>query len=317
MMKEPVMSIPALDKLLAAVSVELDAFAVCEIARDAQMVIPPLASIEVHFVLSGLLHLSIDGVWTTLPAGSVVIVPPGRSQWLAGSRSATREMPSRAICSVRPDLLNLYDAADGGAGHVRVMCGQMTTGMAGCYGPFDDMPHPLAADLGKTALVTSAFATMLGEIDAPGPYSRTLTGALMKACLVLLVRRHVAEHGTAGLPGLFRKPWLAQVVSSILEEPAADHSVASLAAASGRSRTIFAKDFTDQIGTPPMAFVTQARLTHARNMLVGSDSPIGQIAAKSGFASRSHFSRLFREVHGTDPSSYRRRHAADASTHAD
>jgi AraC-like DNA-binding protein len=308
------MSNPALDKLLAAVAVELDAFAVCEIARDAQMVIPPLVNIEVHFVLSGSLYLWVeDAPPLILGAGSVAIVPPKLGQRLAGSSAPARTLLSRSICSVRQDTLNLYDAADGRTGDVRVICGQITADLAGGFGPFDDMPHPIAGNLGESALVSAAFATMLAEVDQPAAHSSTLTGALMKACLVLLIRRHMAEHGTAGLPGLFRKPWLADVVSAILDSPAAEHSVASLAAACGRSRSIFAKDFTEQIGTPPMAFVTQARLTHARDMLVSTDTAIGQIATQSGFASRSHFSRLFRDVHGTDPSSYRRQYSAAGS----
>jgi len=304
------MSMPALDNLLAAVAVELDAFAVCEIASDVQMLIPPLENIEVHFVLSGTLHLSIeDDPPMTLGPGAVALVPPKRSQRLAASPAPMREVPSRSICSIRTDALNLYDAADGRPGDVRVMCGQIKADIKGCFGPFDGMPHPIAADLGQDVLVRAAFGVMLREVDEAGAYSSALTSALMKACLVLLIRRHVADHGTSGLPAMFRKPWLTGVIARILSEPAADHTVASLAVAAGRSRSIFAKDFAEQIGVPPMAFVTQVRLTHARGMLLSTDDTIGLIAAKSGFASRSHFSRLFRDVHGSDPSSYRRRHA--------
>jgi AraC family transcriptional activator of mtrCDE len=72
------------------------------------------------------------------------------------------------------------------------------------------------------------------------------------------------------------------------------------------SRSKFAKVFQETLGTPPIEFVTRARLTQARDLLVTTSMPISTIANRVGFASRSHFSRAFRNAFGSDPSGMRR-----------
>ena len=73
------------------------------------------------------------------------------------------------------------------------------------------------------------------------------------------------------------------------------------------SRSAFARDFRASLGVTPMEFVTRIRLNLARRMLTSSIRPIEAIAAEVGFSSRSHFSRVFRDQYGNDPSNFRRR----------
>lgn len=303
--------LPALDRLLAAAAIDLEAFAVCEISPDTRLVIPPLDNIEVHYVLSGTLHLAVEGADRIVATpGSVIVVPPHRGQRLGGSAQTGRETSSRSVCSQRGDGLNLYDAADGKAGAVRIMCGQITADILGSFGLFSGMAAPISADLADDPLVRPAFQTMLSETDGPGPCSSALSASLMKACLVLLLRRELERHGAARLPAIFQKQWLADIVTTILAEPLGPYSVESLAALSGRSRSTFAKDFAAHVGATPMEFVTQARLNLGRELLLESDAPVAAIARQSGFPSRSHFSRMFKEIHGTDPTAFRQRHRA-------
>ena len=71
------------------------------------------------------------------------------------------------------------------------------------------------------------------------------------------------------------------------------------------SRTVFSERFRDAFGTSPMAFVRQARLQEAAKLLRSTDLPVKAIAARVGFASRSHFSRAFRQRFKRDPAEYR------------
>ena len=54
------MATSTLDALLGALSVEIEAFAICEIGEDVRLTIPPVDMIEVHHILEGTLHLRID-----------------------------------------------------------------------------------------------------------------------------------------------------------------------------------------------------------------------------------------------------------------
>ena len=130
----------------------------------------------------------------------------------------------------------------------------------------------------------------------------------MKACLVVLLRRHLETSRIAGTaPALFHDARLSRAIAAILNLPAADHSLTSLAKEAGMSRSAFARDFKTAFDLTPMEFVARVRLELARHrLLLSTGMGVEGIAATVGFNSRSHFSHLFREHYGTDPSSFRR-----------
>lgn len=79
------------------------------------------------------------------------------------------------------------------------------------------------------------------------------------------------------------------------------------------SRSAFARDFKAALDMTPMEFVARVRLDLAHRLLETTGLPIEGIAATVGFNSRSHFSHLFREHYGVDPSSFRRGTAKSSS----
>jgi AraC family transcriptional activator of mtrCDE len=54
-----------------------------------------------------------------------------------------------------------------------------------------------------------------------------------------------------------------------------------------------------------MAFVKDVRLRYAAKLLCRTNLPVSVIASKSGYASRTHFSRTFRASYGLDLQSFR------------
>jgi AraC family transcriptional regulator, activator of mtrCDE len=137
---------------------------------------------------------------------------------------------------------------------------------------------------------------------------------VMKSCLIILLRHHLVQNGVTAFPGIFGKPWLADVISTVMRNPGASYDVATLASIGARSRSVFAREFSELVGITPMEFVMQARLARARDLIIATDAPIGQISTEAGFASRTHFNRLFRDIYGTDPSSFRSAQAAKSRT---
>ena len=154
--------------------------------------------------------------------------------------------------------------------------------------------------------VAAAFALLRAEVAAPGLGTRAMAGALMKLCLVLLVRRHfgrlAAESPLLASLGDTR---LSGAVAAVLDAPAEPHTVASLAAAAAMSRSAFARTFQDAFAIAPMEFVARTRLHHAAELLRTTDLPVKVVAASIGFASRSHFTRAFRRAYGSDPRRFR------------
>lgn len=287
--------------------VGVEAFAICEIGKGLQLVAGASDAIEVHYVLAGTLHLIVpDRPPIICGPGSVVLVPPGMPQVMAADDQPARDVSAAENCSLTREGLMLFDAADRAAGDVRVVCGLIVAGISGSFGLLDAVTDPIVENLADLPIVRQGFALMLNEISEPMLGSRALLGALMKACVVMLLRRHFSLNGdgTALLSSL-RDPRLGKAINAILDKPGAQHSVASLAAAAGMSRSTFAREFTTSIAMSPMAFVARTRLHHAAELLKSTKLPVKAIAARIGFASRSHFSRAFTSVYGVDPSRFR------------
>ena len=131
--------------------------------------------------------------------------------------------------------------------------------------------------------------------------------ALMKGCLVVLLRRHLERSRLSGTaPAVFQDARLSRAITAILNLPAAAHSLDSLAKEAGMSRSAFAREFRTALNMTPMDFVARVRLDLAHRMLETTALGVEGIAAAVGFQSRSHFSHLFRDHFGTDPSTFRR-----------
>jgi transcriptional regulator GlxA family with amidase domain len=63
--------------------------------------------------------------------------------------------------------------------------------------------------------------------------------------------------------------------------------------------------FRESTGGGPAAFHTRQRMARARTLLDTTDLSVGEIARAVGYADPLYFSRHFRRIHGTSPSSYR------------
>jgi transcriptional regulator GlxA family with amidase domain len=104
---------------------------------------------------------------------------------------------------------------------------------------------------------------------------------------------------------LLRDQRLARAVTEVLENPAAPHSVESLAAKAGMSRASFAERFAQVYELTPMEFVQKVRLRIAATLLTTTDLAIKVISNSIGYTSRSSFSRAFRAIYGVDPKTFR------------
>jgi AraC-like DNA-binding protein len=297
-----------LDSILGALSVEIEAFAICEIGEDVRLVIPPVDMIEVHHILEGTLHLTIDeNESVEAGPGAMLIVPPAHLQHLATSSQVATSKAAYDVCvPVREGML-IVDATDGKEPTLRIACGAVMPDPNGSYGPLQGLTRPVVENLSEFPVVAAAFKALLEEVAAPKEGTRALTSALMKACLVVLLRRHIETSRIAGTaPALFQDVRLSRAVAAVLNFPAAAHSVTRLAKEAGMSRSAFAREFRAALDLTPMEFVARVRLDHAHRLLQSTSMGIEGIAATVGFNSRSHFSRLFRDHYGTDPSSFRR-----------
>ena len=99
---------------------------------------------------------------------------------------------------------------------------------------------------------------------------------------------------------------MAYAVDFIRRNYAGDISVAEIARAVNLSRSALFELFRLTYGMPPHEYLTQYRLSVAKNMLTNTSLAITGIAEQTGFRDIYAFSRRFREKNGVPPSEYRR-----------
>ena len=80
----------------------------------------------------------------------------------------------------------------------------------------------------------------------------------------------------------------------------------SLAATAELSLYHFARAFKRSEGVTPHAFIMERRVAKARELLIGTDLPLSEIALRVGFADQSHFTRRFRKAVGLSPGRFRK-----------
>ena len=109
------------------------------------------------------------------------------------------------------------------------------------------------------------------------------------------------------ISGGMRGGRLKLVVDFIHDNLARPITLWELAEIAGVSVRHFERAFRQATGTPPHAYVLQARVTAARELLLGQPKlSIQEIAARTGFSSSSHLASAFRRQTGLSPSTFRR-----------
>ena len=193
------------------------------------------------------------------------------------------------------------------ASELRLACALVRVTYGDSLALFRHLHGPVLADLSPFPRARAAFEAILTEQASGALGSTALTEALMRECLIYLLR-HLSQTSNPPLPWLtaLDDPGLARVLEALLTNPAAPHSVASIADKAMMSRSAFATRFHAAFGYPPLTFLHDLRLRQAADLLQQSESlSVDQIAHRVGFGSRSHFSQAFKARFGAAPTTYR------------
>jgi AraC-like DNA-binding protein len=298
------MSDDSIDSLIDLLDVQLEAFAMCEVENGFSLTCGPGEHIVVHYVLRGEGSITWDGGSVDLRPGNVVVVPPLLAKQINGAGPVVKTMAADASCPLAADMVRFRACTNGHADLV-LGCASIKAKVRGGPDMFAHLREPFVerCDGDGTA---DLFGAILRELSHPGLGTRGFVGAMMKQIMILLLRAHFKRWGPASPIGMsMQHPRLARAFLLILEHPQRAHTLDSLAAAAGMSRSRFVHHFRTAYGRTPMEFVQLARLRAAAQMLRGSQLPVKAISSMVGYASRSHFSHAFRTEFGFDPTTFR------------
>jgi AraC-like DNA-binding protein len=160
----------------------------------------------------------------------------------------------------------------------------------------------LRADEWETPLVELLADEATGE----GPGQEAYLDRLLDLLLIGVLRTWFDRDDNA-------PPWwhaehdpvVGPALKLIYNNPAHPWTVANLAAAVDSSRAAFAARFTEQVGEPPIAFLTNWRLALAADLLRSSELTIAAVAKRVGYSTPFALSSAFKRAYGVSPNTYR------------
>lgn len=296
------------DRFLASVEVGVGAFTSCDVRAGYQLTFEACSTASLHYCLAGRGTLRIkSGPTIVLQQHSFVLLPP-KVIYSIGA-NASEEDVSVPRQRLRAPLFNesvpTIQAGEGEPG-ILTACGEVDIAAPSEPDMFARLGKPVIEHFDGPDGLRNQFVILLAESARPGIGTRALTEALLKQCLILLLRRQIAR-GSAPLAWMtaLAEPGLARALQAILERPSERFSVESLASIAGMSRSAFAARFSQAFGRTPMSLLKSARLRRARELLATTKSSVDQVACSVGYSSRSNFSHAFRTAYGVDPTRFR------------
>lgn len=296
-----------LDRLLTNIAVRVEPFSLCLLSSGWSLRLPGSSDVMFHFVLQGSGTLRGPGDESHhLGRYWLAVVPQDAPHALeCGSHvSSVRVINSGPPPNTVPELI----AGSPESADLRVACGLVDVEYGDSLSLFRNLREVIVADLSAYPPVRAAFKGILKERDQSSPGGAALATALMSQCLVYLLR-HLSREPDPPLSWLtaLDDPGLAPALDRIFDDPAAPHTVGSLADAALMSRSAFAERFHGAFACAPMAFLHDVRMRRAAQLLqAGRGLSVDEVARRVGFSSRSHFSQAFKAQFGESPAAYRR-----------
>jgi AraC-like DNA-binding protein len=140
--------------------------------------------------------------------------------------------------------------------------------------------------------------------QSAAPVADSAASAVYLQCMHEYLASHPREIRV--LAGLF-DPVIGPVMAALLDSPARDWTVESLAEVGRMSRSAFARKFREVMGAAPIDFLVEVRMWQAARQLRQLSRDMKSIAIEAGYQSAAAFSVAFKRWSGESPSDYRRR----------
>lgn len=146
---------------------------------------------------------------------------------------------------------------------------------------------------------------LVSETERDEPAQGAVLDRLLDLVTIAALREWFSRSDAPAWYHAYSDPLVGKALRLIQNNPAHGWTVASLAGEVGVSRAALARRFTDLVGDPPMAFVTEWRLALAADLLRESDATIESVARQVGYSTAFALSTAFKRHYGVSPKQHR------------
>jgi AraC-like DNA-binding protein len=276
---------------------------------DWGLTFPGSAPLSVHALVEGEAHLWADDPGAALHVfpGDVVLVREHTPHHLA-SQAGARCVPMAAAMATASGVGRRVCVGDPDQPLAATFfCGAYRFEGDLCQGLLHALPDTLRLRPAAGSTLRATMDMLAGEMLRDDPGQQTLLDRLLDVALVQILREHFST-ATATAPGWFRASGDARIgpaLQALHSNPGHQWTVAELAEHALLSRSAFARQFTELLGVPPLAYLNDWRMALARERLRDSDARLASIGAALGYASEFSFAAAFKRHHGTAPGRWR------------
>jgi AraC-like DNA-binding protein len=255
-------------------------------------------------------------LWLSDPASAVELLPGDITLVRGGSAHYIAHEPG-AGCLEPDDFRSRHSQDAPPADHAATvfLCGAYQFSGDIGSGLLDALPPVLTLSPAIGEPLREVITLLSRELTAAEPGQQTVLDRLLDVLLVLALRSGFQRGATA--PRWYRASAdlrLRPALQAMHEDASHPWTVPELAAVSGLSRAAFARVFRDTLGQAPLQYLTDWRMTLARDHLRASELNLASIAAAVGYSSPYAFAAAFRRHHGIPPGAWRQQQPMEPFT---
>jgi AraC-like DNA-binding protein/mannose-6-phosphate isomerase-like protein (cupin superfamily) len=263
-----------------------------------------------HVLLQGSAVLTVgDAPPVRLTPGDLVLLPHGDGHAISDQPGSSMRQLDAILADYPVD--DSGRLSYGGNGSLtRLLCGgfELSPALPDVFADF--LPPVLTVDstAGLVHWLEPLFALLREETQATAPGASAIFAKLADVFVTQALRSYLsAADGLVrlGLPAM-PDPDITRIVRMMRARPQARWSVDAMAQSAGMSRTSFNARFRTVVGEPPMAYLTQLRLTRGAGYLSATTKNVREVAHLVGYDNEASFSKAFSRHFGRPPGAYRR-----------
>ena len=234
------------------------------------------AYFELYFLDSGSRHQLLNGSVLDNVPGDVMLFAP----LVMHHSYSDKDAPfSRVVIYFTPEMIEdpaLLSAASSGSGR---------------YRPDPHMLH----------WIRRAIFEMLEEKDnGADSYHNACLKSLLNLLLVRVLRLHQVT------PPVLSRNSMQHIIAYIHTNYASSLSLPALAEHFYISEYYMCREFRKVTGQTIVQYIQRTRIMNAQRLFMETDLNVTQVSEQTGFASLTHFNRVFQQIAGVTPSAYRK-----------
>lgn len=272
---------------------------------------PELKRIRFHLVREGTCVVTVAGCPPVrLGRGDLVLIPHGAAQILSSLEDSGPALDLDAVLSRHPPVEGKLSFGEAGPACM-LLCGFLCFDEALAHPVFGGLPEMIICPLAHGPLtegMSMAIGLLRAEAENVQEGQQAIVLRTVEILLMQLLRagRGVHRNEADGFSAALSDSRLARALSAIHANPARPWNIATLAAVAGMSRSRFAHRFNRLVGVAPMAYLTNWRMTRARQLLQRPGLGMAEVAEQCGYQSVPAFVRRFAAIFGIGPGEWRK-----------